>query len=74
MNSLAIAVGGGVRVGIEDNIWYDTDRTRLASNSELLERIHIIAKANEREIMTPEEFRTQMNLEPGNGSYGRIYK
>lgn len=74
MNSLAIAVGGGVRVGIEDNIWYDTARTKLASNSELLERIHIIAKANEREIMTPKEFRTQMNLEPGNGRYGRVYK
>tara|TARA_R110000868_G_scaffold134407_1_gene346367 strand:- start:18 stop:761 length:744 start_codon:yes stop_codon:yes gene_type:complete len=24
MNSLSIAVGGGVRVGLEDNIWYDT--------------------------------------------------
>ncbi|WP_431132522.1 3-keto-5-aminohexanoate cleavage protein [Psychroserpens mesophilus] len=74
MNSLSIAVGGGVRVGIEDNIWYDTTRTKLATNSELLERIHVIAKANEREIMTPEEFRTQMSLEPGNGRYGRIYK
>jgi len=74
MNSLAIAVGGGVRVGIEDNIWYDTARTKLATNSDLLERIHIIAKANEREIMTPEEFRIQMNLELGNGRYGRNYK
>lgn len=74
MNSLAIAVGGGVRVGLEDNIWYDAARTKLASNSELLERIHIISKANEREIMTPEEFRILMNLEPGNGSYGRKYK
>jgi len=74
MNSLSIAVGGGVRVGIEDNIWYDTTRTKLATNSELLERIHVIAKANEREVMTPEEFRVNMNLEPGNGRYGRIYK
>lgn len=74
MNSLAIAVGGGVRVGLEDNIWYDAARTKLASNSELLERIHIISKANEREIMTPEEFRILMNLEPGNGSYGRKHK
>ena len=74
MNSLAIAIGGGVRVGLEDNIWYDAARTKLASNSELLERIHIISKANEREIMTPEEFRILMNLEPGNGSYGRKYK
>ncbi|OUS01338.1 3-keto-5-aminohexanoate cleavage protein [Flavobacteriales bacterium 33_180_T64] len=73
MNSLSIAVGGGVRVGIEDNIWYDAARTKLATNSELIERIHVIAKANEREIMTPEEFRVKMNLEPGNGRYGRVF-
>ncbi|OZV69969.1 BKACE family enzyme [Winogradskyella aurantia] len=73
MNSLAIAIGKGVRVGLEDNIWYDKERTRLATNSELLERIHIIAKANNRPIMTPSEFRMQMMMEPGNGRYGRIY-
>jgi uncharacterized protein (DUF849 family) len=71
MNSLAVAVGGGVRVGIEDNIWFDTNRTKLASNAELVERIHTIAKANGRELMTSKEFRTNMNMEPGNGSYGR---
>jgi uncharacterized protein (DUF849 family) len=74
MNSLAIAIGKGVRVGLEDNIWYDAERTRLASNSELIERIHVIAKANNRPVMTPSEFRKQMNMEPGNGRYGRVYK
>ncbi|WP_299553250.1 3-keto-5-aminohexanoate cleavage protein [Seonamhaeicola sp.] len=73
MNSLSIAIGGGVRVGIEDNIWYDTSRTKLATNTELIQRIHTIAKANGREIMTPKTFRAVMNLEPGNGKYGRIY-
>ncbi|OUR90795.1 3-keto-5-aminohexanoate cleavage protein [Flavobacteriales bacterium 34_180_T64] len=73
MNSLSIAVGGGVRVGLEDNIWYDTDRTRLATNSALIQRIHVIAKANEREIMTPAEFRLKMNLQPGHGAYGRPF-
>jgi 3-oxoadipate:acetyl-CoA acetyltransferase len=72
MNSLSIAIGGGVRVGLEDNIWFDTSRTKLATNLDLLERIHIIAKANTREIMSPEEFRKKMNLEPGNGNYGLI--
>ena len=71
MNSLSIAIGGGVRVGIEDNIWYDTKRTKLASNTDLLKRIHVIAKANNRDVMTPKEFRQKMNLEPGNGKYGR---
>ena len=73
INFLAIAIGKGVRVGLEDNIWYDTQRTKLTTNSELIERIHIVAKANNREIMTPSEFRTQMKMEPGYGSYGRVY-
>lgn len=74
MNSMAIAIGKGVRVGLEDNIWFDTERTRLATNTELIERIHTIAKANNRDIMTPTEFRSAMNMEPGHGRYGRIYK
>lgn len=74
MNSLSIAIGGGVRVGIEDNIWFDTSRTKLATNSDLLDRIHTIAKANNRKVMTPKRFRLQMNLEPGNGVYGRKTK
>jgi len=71
MNSLSIAIGGGVRVGIEDNIWFDTERTKLASNVELIERVHTIAEANGRELMSSKEFRSLMNLKPGNGSYGR---
>jgi uncharacterized protein (DUF849 family) len=74
MNSLSIAIGGGVRVGLEDNIWYDFSRKKLTTNLELVKRIHIIAKANERKIMTPEEFRIKMHLLPGNGSYGRNFE
>lgn len=71
MNSVAIAIGGGVRVGLEDNIWFTSSRTKLARNIDLLKRIHILAAANERKIMTPEEFRQKMNMECGNGKYGR---
>jgi len=71
INSLSIAIGGGVRVGLEDNIWYDTSRTRLANNNDLIKRIHIIAEANEREVMKPEEFRQMLNLQNGSGEYGR---
>lgn len=73
MNSLAIAVGGGVRVGLEDNIWYDAGRTRLATNKELLERVHTIAGANGRKVMSARDFRKMMNMEAGNGKYGRAY-
>lgn len=70
MNSLSIAIEGGVRVGLEDNIWYDKNRTKLATNSDLLKRIHTIAKAHSRKIMTSLEFRKKMNLNKGNGVYG----
>ncbi|MFS4482816.1 3-keto-5-aminohexanoate cleavage protein [Hyunsoonleella sp. 2307UL5-6] len=73
MNSLSIAIGGGVRVGLEDNIWFDAARNKLATNSELLQRIHVIANANNREVMTPLEFRKLMKMELGNGSYGRSF-
>jgi uncharacterized protein (DUF849 family) len=72
MNSIAIAIGGGVRVGLEDNIWYDSARTTLASNTDLIKRIHVLAEANSRKIMTSEEFRQKINLQCGNGKYGRI--
>lgn len=68
MNSLAIAFGGGVRVGIEDNIWYDSGRTRLAKNADLLRRVHNLADANERKLMTSRKFRQLLKLSE---SYGR---
>ena len=74
MNSVSIAIGGGVRVGLEDNIWFDAARTKLATNADLLRRIHVIAAANGRKLMTSAEFRKLMNLEKGNGKYGRMPK
>lgn len=71
MNSMAIAIGGGVRVGLEDNIFLDDRRTKLARNSDLLRRIHRIAAVNERPVMTAEELRRLLDLEEGNGRYGR---
>jgi uncharacterized protein (DUF849 family) len=74
MNSIAIASGGGVRVGLEDNIWYDSSRTRLARNADLIRRIHKLVEVNERRVMLPSEFRKLLNLENGNGRYGRRYR
>ena len=71
MNSVAIVSGGGVRVGLEDNIWLDTARTKLASNSDLLRRIHKLAEASERRVMSPRKFRELLNLQGGYGKYGR---
>jgi uncharacterized protein (DUF849 family) len=43
--SLSLVEGGGVRIGLEDNIWYDEERTKLASNKALVERTLMIASA-----------------------------
>ncbi|MHC5184746.1 MAG: beta-keto acid cleavage family enzyme, partial [Planctomycetota bacterium] len=62
INSMAISMGFGVRVGLEDNIWYNKARTKPASNLELLKRVHLIAQANERQVMTPAELRKNLKL------------
>jgi 3-keto-5-aminohexanoate cleavage enzyme len=74
MNSVAIVSGGGVRVGLEDNIWFDKARTKLATNSDLLQRIHRLAEASERKVMPPTKLRELLNLQSGNGKYGRIFQ
>jgi 3-keto-5-aminohexanoate cleavage enzyme len=71
MNSVAIAMGGGVRVGLEDNIWFDQERTKLARNIDLINRIHVLREANGRELMSSSELRGILHLEAGNnGRYG----
>ena len=62
MNSLAISMGLGVRVGLEDNNWYDKNRTQLAANIDLLKRVHKIIEANEKEMMTSVELRKHLGL------------
>lgn len=64
-NALAIAMDGGVRVGLEDSIYYDQKREVLAQNTLLVRRIHYLAEVHGREIMTPAEFRTLMYLPIG---------
>jgi uncharacterized protein (DUF849 family) len=57
MNIMAVAAGGGVRIGLEDNIWYDQERARLATNRDLIERILSIAQAMGRDPFSPQEAR-----------------
>ena len=62
MNRLAIAMGGGVRVGLEDNIWFDDDRTDQATNPRLVERLVGIARAMGREPATPDQVRARLGI------------
>jgi len=57
MNMMALVCGGGVRVGLEDNIWFDEERTHLATNPELVKRISGIAEALGRTPYTHKEAR-----------------
>ena len=70
MNSIGISAGVGVRVGLEDNIWYDHARTKLATNSDFLQRIHRLAEANERSVMSSTKLREKLLLHEGFGNYG----
>ena len=56
-HAIAIMEGGGVRVGLEDNLWLDPARTRLATNVALLRRVHDMAAFFERSLLTPAAFR-----------------
>jgi 3-keto-5-aminohexanoate cleavage enzyme len=62
MNAIGIVDGGGVRVGLEDNIYWDAERTRLASNRELVERIVGIATAMGRRPYSQLEAREILGL------------
>lgn len=55
---MALAAGGGVRVGLEDGIYLDHRRDQLASNAALVERVHQSMQLLGRRVMTPAEYRT----------------
>lgn len=62
VNALALSMGGHVRVGLEDNLWYDDARTLPASNPGLIERIVRLSRAMGREIASPAEARAKIGM------------
>jgi len=54
--AMAVAMGGFVRVGFEDNVYYHKG-VPAKSNAQLVERVSRIAKELGREVATPEEAR-----------------
>ncbi|MFZ5564166.1 MAG: 3-keto-5-aminohexanoate cleavage protein [Thermodesulfobacteriota bacterium] len=64
MNTAAILMGGHVRVGLEDSLYYDAEKTKPATNPGLVERIARLAKELGREIATPTEARQMIGLCP----------
>ena len=70
MNMTALLFGGGVRIGLEDNLYLNPDRKKLASNPDLLKRIHRAIRMCGRNVMPSSQMRKLLGLEDGHGRYG----
>lgn len=56
VNALALAMGYGVRIGLEDNLWMDSHKSEQATNISLLKRIHDLMAIHGHTYMRPAEF------------------
>jgi len=56
----ALALGGHVRVGLEDNIYYA--KGQLATNSQLVARAARLIREYNNEVATPDDARTILGL------------
>jgi uncharacterized protein (DUF849 family) len=61
-NALAVAIGGHVRVGLEDNPWLDAAGSLPATNVQLVERAASMAEAVGRPLATPAQTRAILGL------------
>jgi 3-keto-5-aminohexanoate cleavage enzyme len=64
INTAAIIMGGHVRVGLEDALYYHQATRELATNENLVKRVVRIAGDVGREIATPKEARRILGLRP----------
>jgi len=62
MNFAAVLSGGNVRVGLEDNIWFDQDAKELATNAGLVERVANFSRQIGREVATAKQAREIIGL------------
>lgn len=53
--TMAVSQGLGVRIGLEDNIWLDQQRTRHARNIDLVRRVHQLIDFHEQRMMLSTE-------------------
>jgi 3-keto-5-aminohexanoate cleavage enzyme len=59
---LGLLYGDGVRTGLEDNLWYDHERTVPASNRSLVSRIKRLADELGRPLAGRPQLRTRLGL------------
>jgi len=58
--TLAILMGGHVRVGLEDNLYYA--KSKLARNEELVNRAKLLSEQLQRDVAKPDEARLILGL------------
>jgi 3-keto-5-aminohexanoate cleavage enzyme len=63
LTTLALALGGHARVGLEDNLYYSRGR-KFVDNAEAVRRVVRIANELNRSIATPPETRALLGLAP----------
>lgn len=61
LSTMVLAMGGNIRVGFEDNVYYEHG-VLADSNAQMVERAVRIARELGREIATPEEAREMMQM------------
>ncbi len=71
MTTLALLLGGHVRVGLEDNVYYRRG-VPAASNAQLVERVARLAAELNREVATPAEARRMLALSASPTRYDDI--
>ena len=64
MNVLGLIFADGVRVGLEDTIYLDSGRMKLATNEKLVSRVVSHARNLDLRVATPDEVRERLNLPP----------
>lgn len=68
LTTLATLMGGHVRVGLEDNIYYARGK-KARSNAELVHRAVRIAHELNREVATPAQARAMLGIDPQPSRY-----
>lgn len=63
LSVLATAMAPAVRIGLEDNLWLNVSRTKLARNIEMIERVHQLLELSGRRVMRSSELRSQIQLQ-----------
>jgi 3-keto-5-aminohexanoate cleavage enzyme len=61
MNVMSIMLGGHVRVGLEDNVYFSRGM-KLKNNAEAVARIARIAREMNREVATPQQAREMLGI------------